>query len=368
MLKKRWICALLLAALLLAVPAGALAAKKASIRFPVRLGLMSAGSEIQLRPKLQGLESDEITWESSDEQVLQVWGGKLTAIQAGRAVLTASGGGASAKCGVVVLPKQLDLAVGEKVKLPRAGVEGYAVRDKKIASVTRKGAVTGLREGKTQLLVRYGKQKVLVQVVVGNPAEAASEATPFDGVGDSTQVVLVEHTSGSDATLSLHEKQADGSWQQLYQCAAYVGEKGMGKTVAGDKKTPLGTYNLTTPFGILDDPGANMDYTKVTEYHYWCGDSSSKYYNQLVDERTADRKHTSADEYLINYKGVYNYCMFIDYNAQGTPGKGSCIFLHCTGSKKSTAGCVAIPQASMKTVIKWARPGLKIVLREKQGN
>ncbi len=365
-MKKRLICMLLLAALALALPAGALAAKKPTIKFPAKLGLMTVGAEVTLMPKLKGIEQDEIVWESSDEQVLQVWGGKLTAVQTGRAVVTASGGNAkAAKCGVVVLPKELNLAVGEKATLPRGGVERYAVKDRKIASVTKKGVVTGKKEGTTQLLVRYGKQKVLVPVTVGNPAAtpaAQAEANPFDGVGDATQVVLVEHTTGSNANLTLYEKQ-DGAWQQLYQCKAYVGANGMGKTKAGDKKTPVGTFNLTTPFGILDDPGANMEYTKVTKYHYWCGESNSKYYNQLVDERTADRKHTSADEYLIDYKGVYNYCMFIDYNAEGTPGKGSCIFLHCTGSKKSTAGCVAIPQASMKMVIKWAKPGVKIVIK-----
>ena len=60
----------------------------------------------------------------------------------------------------------------------------------------------------------------------------------------------------------------------------------------------------------------------MTQYHYWCGSSSSPYYNQLVDERVADRKHTSDDEYLINYKGVYNYCLFIGYNADGTLASG----------------------------------------------
>ena len=364
MLNKRWICALLLAALMLALPMGALAAKKPAIRFPVKLGLMPVGSEVTLTPKLKGITADQIVWESSDEQVLQVWGGKVTAVKPGRAVLSASGGGAkTAKCGVVVLPKEISLAVGEKATLPRGGAERYAVKDGRIAGVTKKGVVTGKREGTTQLMVRYGRQKIRIQVTVGNPAASQSAAaTPFDGVGDATQVVLVEHTTGSNANLTLYEKQS-GTWQQLYQCKAYVGANGMGKTKAGDRKTPVGTFNLTTPFGILDDPGANETYTKVTKYHYWCGDSSSKYYNQLVDERTADRKHTSADEYLINYKGVYNYCMFIDYNAEGTPGKGSCIFLHCTGSNKHTAGCVAIPQASMKMVIKWAKPRVKIVIK-----
>jgi L,D-peptidoglycan transpeptidase YkuD (ErfK/YbiS/YcfS/YnhG family) len=229
-------------------------------------------------------------------------------------------------------------------------------------TVNAEGIVTGVAEGQTQLMVYYGKQRVLIDVTVGNPK---SEDTGVStDVGDATQVVLVEYTGGSSAILTLHEK-VNGSWQQLHECAAYVGENGLDKTVAGDRRTPTGVYNLTTPFGILDDPGANMPYTKVTEYHYWCGDSSSKYYNQLVDERTADRKHTSADEHLIEYKGVYNYCMFIDYNAQGTAGKGSCIFLHCMGSKKSTGGCVAIPQEDMKKVLQWAKPGVKIVIRNK---
>jgi len=79
--------------------------------------------------------------------------------------------------------------------------------------------------------------------------------------------------------------------------------------------------------------------------------------------RATDRKYTSSDEYLINYKGVYNYCMFIDYNAEGEAGKGSCIFLHCTESKKSTAGCIAVSEPVMKKIIQWAQPGAKIVIR-----
>ena len=162
--------------------------------------------------------------------------------------------------------------------------------------------------------------------------------------------------------LSAHEK-LDGVWTELASCDAYVGRKGIGKTREGDKKTPTGTFNLTTPFGIKADPGAKLSYTQVTQYHYWCGSSKSGYYNQLVDSRETGRSYTSSDEHLIDYKGVYNYCMFIDYNAEGKAGKGSCIFLHCTGSNKYTAGCVAISEANMKKIIQWARPGVKIVIQ-----
>ena len=71
---------------------------------------------------------------------------------------------------------------------------------------------------------------------------------------------------------------------------------------------------------------------------------------------------TASDEKLINSKGVYNYALFIDYNVDGVANKGSCIFLHCTGSAKSTAGCIAVDEAVMKQLIQWVKPGCKIVI------
>ena len=188
-----------------------------------------------------------------------------------------------------------------------------------------------------------------------------SRAALLDCADATEQIVLVEYAGRSDAIVSLHEKK-DGVWTQLDECAGYVGRNGMGKAVAGDKKTPLGTYNLTTPFGILDDPGSAMPYTKLTKYHYWCGSSSSGYYNQFVDSRVTGRPVSSSDEYLISYKGFYNYCLFIDYNAEGVPGLGSCIFLHCIGTRDYTAGCVAVPEDFMRRILCWARYGTRIVL------
>ena len=369
---KRIICALLLAALMLALPTGALAAKKASVKLPAKFGLMLEGSDVTLTPKLKRIAADQLTWESSDESVLQVWGGRLTALKAGRAVVTVSGGGAKAKCGVVVLPVSVSLGIGETVSLPYGTVEKYTMKDKKVATVTKKGVITGVKAGNTSLQVKYGKQKVTIPVSVlsgasddddaDDPWAEESRAAKLDAAGETDQIVLVEYTGGSKARLSVHEN-VSGTWTQLFETDAYVGKNGIGKTREGDKKTPVGTYNLNTPFGIKADPGAILPYTKVTKYHYWCGSSSSEYYNQLVDSRETGRSYTSSDEHLIDYKTVYNYCMFIDYNAEGKPGLGSCIFLHCKGSKKYTAGCVAISEASMKKIIQWARDGAKIVIK-----
>ena len=369
-MRRRIAAFALLLALLLALPGGAAAAgKKASIRFPAKVGLMLEEATVTLKPKLSRIKRSQLSWSSSDEEVLQVADGVLRAVKAGKAVVTASGGGAKARCGVVVLPAAVAVQVGEKLSLPCGGVEKYKIKKKSIATVSKKGVITGKKAGSTSLQVKYGRQKLVLAVTVTEPvpepeSPAGSAAAQLDCAAEVSQIVLVEHTGGSKAVLSLHEKQ-DGVWKQLYECAAYVGRNGIDKTREGDKRTPTGTYNLTTPFGIKADPGANMPYTKVTKYHYWCGASNSGYYNQLVDERETGRKHTSADEYLISYKGVYNYCMFIDYNTAGEAHKGSCIFLHCTGRNKYTSGCVAVPESTMVKIICWAWAGVKIVIREK---
>ena len=172
------------------------------------------------------------------------------------------------------------------------------------------------------------------------------------------QIVLVSYQSGSSAVLSVHEKQ-QSFWRQLWETPAAVGRNGIHKTREGDGRTPTGTFHLTMPFGILPDPGTNMPYLQVTSRHTWCDDSASPYYNQLVDVSVTG---SVKGEHLIDYVGYYNYCMFIDYNAEGIPGKGSCIFLHCMRNT-STAGCVAIAQDRMADILRWALAGVQIVIR-----
>lgn len=362
---KKHMARILLAILLLSMlPASALAAKE-SISLGGNLGFLYEDGSVTLKPKLKNLSASDLTWSSSDESVATVSNGIIRAQSTGRTVITVSGGGATARCGVVVLPREVKLAVGETVSLPNGTKEKYTMQYDSIASVSRGGAITGKKAGSTLLRVSYGKQKLYVQIQVTEKEDAQveqSKAAQLDCASQTDQIVLVEYQSGSKATLSIHEKR-NGAWKELYACTAYVGKNGIGKTKEGDKRTPTGTFNLTTPFGIKADPGANQPYTQVTKYHYWCGTSGSEYYNQLIDTRVTDRARTSADEYLISYVPQYNYCMFIDYNASGEAEKGSCIFLHCTGSSKSTGGCVAVPESVMKKIVQWARPGAKIVIQ-----
>ena len=364
-MKRRILCLILLVSLLL--PGNAFAAK-ASIRMPVQVGMLYVNQTVTVKPSVSNVSRSSLKWESSNSAIVTAKsGGKLTGVREGLALVRASGSGARAICGVVVLPKSLTLTVGQSYRLPSHSILEYATANPKIATISDAGVVKAIKAGQTKVGVRYGSVGLAIQVTV-TPAPSASPAVPQSKAAtlacanEADQIVLVEYQGGSNAVVSFHEK-IDGAWTQLYSTPGYVGANGIGKTREGDKKTPSGTYNLTTPFGIKADPGATLPYTQVTKYHYWCGTSSSKYYNQLVDSRVTGRAATSSDEKLINYTGYYNYCLFIDYNADGVAHKGSCIFLHCTGGKSYTAGCVAIPEAAMKQAVKWVRAGAKIVIQ-----
>jgi L,D-peptidoglycan transpeptidase YkuD (ErfK/YbiS/YcfS/YnhG family) len=52
---------------------------------------------------------------------------------------------------------------------------------------------------------------------------------------------------------------------------------------------------------------------------------------------------------------VYNYAAVIAYNLARTPGAGSAIFLH-VGDGHATAGCVSLPQAQLRKIIRWLTP------------
>lgn len=202
-------------------------------------------------------------------------------------------------------------------------------------------------------------------------AETGEELTPFSDdpaledaacAAYAEQIVLVEYSGGSKALVTLHEKRG-GMWETVESSDGLVGKNGIGKTREGDKRTPTGEYHLTTPFGIEDDPGSAMPYLKVTQYHYWCGTSGDPLYNRLVDERESGRARTKADEHLIDIAPYYDYAMFIDYNAEGEAGKGSCIFLHCKGPRAYTSGCIAVDRAFMIDILRRAREGAMIVIR-----
>lgn len=169
------------------------------------------------------------------------------------------------------------------------------------------------------------------------------------------------------ASVSLHERGADGSWIQVLSTPGLMGKSGM--CADADHKevvsqTPIGTYTFNKAFGIADDPGCALPYMKVTEDTYWSGDQrEGMRYNEMVDIKDYPDLNTDDSEHIVDYEFEYQYCLNISFNEDAVLGKGSAIFLHCLGTKKPyTGGCVAVPENKMKQIMQRVDPACVVVI------
>lgn len=194
-------------------------------------------------------------------------------------------------------------------------------------------------------------------------------------VAKYTDQIIVVAVSDEEARLCFYKYEKDrdvnsisdkrkGMWRLVLETEANIGENGLGKKKEGDGRTPTGVYRFTKAFGILENPGAKIDYTQVDEKHYWVDDSNSNYYNQFVDIDEINKDWNSA-EHICEYKDAYKYVLATSYNSVNISGVGSAVFLHCiSGEAESTAGCIAVPEVFMKELIKQVEPQCVLIIDE----
>lgn len=70
--------------------------------------------------------------------------------------------------------------------------------------------------------------------------------------------IEVQYIGGSDAILKYYENKYQTV--PLFQCPAYVGKNGIGKTCEGDYKTPTGRYHFTMAFGMREKPDTHLKF------------------------------------------------------------------------------------------------------------
>ena len=211
--------------------------------------------------------------------------------------------------------------------------------------------------------------KIFIAFMLFSISSASAEASNspewvsgLNAAQNAEQIAIVSGTNGTNARFSFHKKDETGTWQQIVSCPAYIGRNGWGKTREGDGKTPTGIYTFTMAFGIKADPGCPMGYTQADDSHYWVGDSASDMYNRFVSVNDYGGFSRKDSEHIIDYTTAYKYCLNISYNENGTPGKGSAIFLHCQTKNHYTAGCVAIPENAMREVLRNVREGCVVIM------
>ena len=182
---------------------------------------------------------------------------------------------------------------------------------------------------------------------------------PFavDSVGN--QVLVITHADSSFAAAAFYVHTPEG-WRLDRSGDAFVGKMGVGKMREGDARTPLGYLGILSAFGIQPNPGTQIPYIDVTPTMVGV-DCEGEYYNQIVDtalikvEVTGENMHAIVPE--------YNFGLTTTYNQACVPGFGSCLFIHCKGSKPYTGGCVALDEDFMKHVLQVSDTTLTIYIR-----
>ncbi len=212
-------------------------------------------------------------------------------------------------------------------------------------SMTAVGAEgQGIQTGETEA---GGAQNTEMQMQQHKEIEPGMQANPqrFVLPEEARVLVVVEGTGESKCQVYTWEKAEDG-WKLKFIVDGNLGLNGMSNhRVMGDKTTPIGVFQMNTPFG-QDDPleGFPVNYVKVKESHVWEDDT-----NSLVDgsQKEGERVGTS------RYAGYYDYAIDAGFNKEAIPGQGSALFLHCMpkGSEYSS-GCVQIPKEKMAEIMK----------------
>lgn len=204
-----------------------------------------------------------------------------------------------------------------------------------------------------------------VAVVAAIAVSAACAARTVDATFGTDSLIVVDITSGSNAVLCMHEKDASGQWvKTLDGVAAFIGKNGGGKKREGDLKTPFGIFGFNRAFGLADDPGCSLDYVKVDGTYYWDCDGASARYNTLVTTDEYRDFDKAVSEHIADYPDAYRYVLNTTWNEERNPGKGSAIFLHCYREGRTyTGGCIAIPEKAMAYVMRHVKSDTKILIR-----
>ena len=93
--------------------------------------------------------------------------------------------------------------------------------------------------------------------------ESPKWVTDLEATKDADQLIVIAGVDKTTAYVTMHEKDKDGKWQQIIATPGFIGLDGLGKANINDCYTPVGTFTIDKAFGLADDPGCQMEYTKV---------------------------------------------------------------------------------------------------------
>ncbi|MFF2550870.1 L,D-transpeptidase [Nocardia sp. NPDC058058] len=196
----------------------------------------------------------------------------------------------------------------------------------------------------------------------------STDKPPFDPDSvPGTQVVWVTAPAGeARGTLELWQRNRLRDWKRSFATPAWVGSEGISELAAeGRSFTPKGTFALTEGFGRIPDPAARLPYIAIDRSNtwWWVSDVESPLYNRSFRCASPDCPFdTSLSENLGRTDPQYNHALVIDYNRfPAEPGAGSAFFVH-GDIGRPTAGCVAVSEDVVRTLLATLQPSRKPVI------
>jgi L,D-peptidoglycan transpeptidase YkuD (ErfK/YbiS/YcfS/YnhG family) len=182
--------------------------------------------------------------------------------------------------------------------------------------------------------------------------------------GTATRVITVvgRSTRSTTATLQAWTKASGGGWLKYGSAVtAHVGADGL-STQASEYRsaTPIGSFTLTQAFGHYANPGTALPYLHTNANDWWISQAGPLYNTHQRCSSGCAFRRGAPNEHLYYETPYYNYAVVIDYNTRNAPGgvrqgAGSAFFLHVTDGA-ATAGCVAIGQSKLISLLRWLRP------------
>ncbi len=126
----------------------------------------------------------------------------------------------------------------------------------------------------------------------------------------------------------------------------------------GDGKAPAGIFKISKAFGYAPTMKTKMPYIQADKELICVDDSNSKVYNQILNKNKSG--NPKSFEWMKRDDDLYKIGLVVEHNVIAKKGAGSCIFFHIRKSKDApTAGCSAMKEEDLNTIIKWLDPAKK---------
>ena len=223
-----------------------------------------------------------------------------------------------------------------------------------------------------KILIRLAFIFVLACVPV-HAATAKAKAKAKRPLAGSRQVIHVttpDWDSVKGTLRRFERKSARANWTQVGEAfEIVVGRSGLGwgsgivetegegpRKREGDGRAPAGVFLLTRAFGFAradEAKSLRVPYLPLTPTVECVDDTASTQYNRVVDRADTKTVDWNSSERMREVNG-YRWGMVVAHNARAVPGQGSCIFLHIwAGPEKGTAGCTAMEQTNLETLLGW---------------